>query len=108
MALTFSDPSFPDNLPTIWRGHFWFIHEQNLAPLFFGELGIQESPASDPGSTAYKWLKKFLDQMGKSSHWTFWSLNPSSGDTGGLLKDDWVSVNPGKHTLIKPYLAGSD
>jgi endoglucanase len=104
----FSAPNFPDNMPDIWRKHFWFIHEQNIAPLFFGEFGIHEATASDPNSTAYKWLKKFLDQMGKNSHWTFWALNPNSGDTGGLLKDDWVSVNPGKYALLKPYLASSD
>lgn len=104
----FSAPNFPDNLPDIWRGHFWFIHEQNIAPLFFGEFGIQEATASDPNSVAYKWLKKFLDQVGRNSHWTFWALNPNSGDTGGLLKDDWVTVNPGKYALLKPYLASSD
>ena len=63
----FSAPNFPDNLPDIWRGHFWFIHEQHIAPLFFGEFGIQEATASDPNSVAYKWLKKFLDQVGRTS-----------------------------------------
>lgn len=104
----FSAANFPENMPDIWRGHFWFIHEQGIAPLFFGEFGIQEATAADPNSTAYKWLKKFMDQMGKNSHWTFWALNPNSGDTGGLLKDDWVSVNPAKYNLLKPYLAGSN
>lgn len=104
----FSAANFPDNLPDIWRGHFWFIHEQGIAPLFFGEFGIHEATACDPSSTAYKWLKKFMDQMGKNSHWTFWALNPNSGDTGGLLKDDWTSVNPCKYGVLKPYLAGSN
>ena len=53
-------------------------------------------------------MKKFLDTVGKNSHWTFWALNPNSGDTGGLLKDDWVSVNQAKYNLLKPYLAGSN
>ncbi len=28
-----------------------------------------------------------------SFHWTFWSWNPNSGDTGGILKDDWQTVD---------------
>jgi endoglucanase len=31
-----------------------------------------------------------------SFHWTFWSWNPDSGDTGGILLDDWKSVNTTK------------
>jgi aryl-phospho-beta-D-glucosidase BglC (GH1 family) len=102
----FTAPDFPDNLPAIWQKHFWFIHDQGM-PIFFGEFGIQEKSASDPSSTAYKWLKKFMDQVGHNSSWTFWALNPNSGDTGGLLADDWVTVNPGKYALLKPYLEGS-
>jgi expansin (peptidoglycan-binding protein) len=34
-------------------------------------------------------------------------MNPNSGDTGGILKDDWVSVNTAKYNLIKPYLASA-
>ena len=34
--------------------------------------------------------------------WTFWSWNPNSGDTGGILNDDWQSINTDKQS----YLAG--
>jgi endoglucanase len=30
-------------------------------------------------------------------------LNPNSGDTGGLLKDDWRSVDLAKEELLKTY-----
>jgi endoglucanase len=33
--------------------------------------------------------------------WTFWSLNPNSGDTGGILLDDWVSVHQGKQDVLR-------
>jgi endoglucanase len=36
-----------------------------------------------------------------SFHWTFWSWNPNSGDTGGILKDDWQTVD----TVKDGYLA---
>jgi endoglucanase len=34
--------------------------------------------------------------------WTFWSWNPNSGDTGGILADDWTSVNQAKLAYLKP------
>jgi len=36
---------------------------------------------------------------------TFWSLNPNSGDTGGMLSDDWESPVTWKLDLVKPHLA---
>jgi aryl-phospho-beta-D-glucosidase BglC (GH1 family) len=43
--------------------------------------------------------------MGTTSSWTFWSLNPNSGDTGGILQDDWKTVHQWKMNLLQPYLA---
>jgi hypothetical protein len=34
--------------------------------------------------------------------WTWWCWNPNSGDTGGILKDDWISVNQQKVDELKP------
>lgn len=103
----FSDPSFPANMPAIWDQYFWFIYKQNIGPVLFGEFGIKEASAADPSSTAYKWFTTFMQYVGSKASWTFWCMNPNSGDTGGILKDDWVSVNTAKYNLIKPYLAGA-
>lgn len=100
----FSDPSFPDNMPAIWDKAFWFIHKENSGRLFFGEFGIKESSAADKSSVAHKWLRRFMEYVGKKSSWTFWCMNANSGDTGGILQDDWVTVNPAKYGIIKPYL----
>src|SRR5438270_6139184 len=37
--------------------------------------------------------------------YTFWCVNPNSGDTGGLLEDDWTTVNPAKMALLRTDLA---
>jgi endoglucanase len=37
-------------------------------------------------------------------HQTFWVLNPNSGDTGGLLLDDWKTWDEQKYALLKPAL----
>jgi hypothetical protein len=39
-------------------------------------------------------------QQGPS--WTYWSWNPNSGDTGGILADDWKTVNQAKLNIIQP------
>jgi endoglucanase len=101
----FSDESFPDNMADIWDEYFWFIYEDDMAPLLFGEFGIKESSAEDTTCTAYIWFTTFMEYVGDKSSWTFWCMNPNSGDTGGILQDDWVSVNTAKYSLIEPYLA---
>jgi len=48
------------------------------------------------------WLNAFVDYL-KAKDMTdnfFWCLNPDSGDTGGLLEDDWVTPAPGKFELL--------
>lgn len=104
----FSDANYPNNMAAIWDDHFYFIKKQNIAPLFLGEFGIKEADAANTSSVDYKWLTTLMAYLGKDVSWTFWSLNPNSGDTGGILKDDWVSVNTAKYNIIKPYLAGSN
>ena len=101
----FTAAGFPSNLKDIWDKKFWFVHKQGIARLFVGEFGIKEASAADPSSVPYKWLTTFMAYVGGQASWTFWSLNPNSGDTEGILKDDWVTVNQAKYNLIKPYLA---
>ena len=38
----------------------------------------------------------------KGISWTYWSWNPNSGDTGGILADDWTTVNTAKLTYLQP------
>jgi hypothetical protein len=41
----------------------------------------------------------------KGLSWTFWCFNPNSGDTGGLLNDDWTTVNQAKLGYLTNSLA---
>ena len=103
----FSASNFPSNMPAIWDQHFWFIHQQGIGQLLMGEFGIEETAAEDTTSIDYIWLTTLMGYVGNTADFTFWSWNPDSGDTGGILQDDWVSVNYGKYDIIKPYLAGT-
>lgn len=100
----FSASDFPANMYQIWDDNFWFIYKNNIAPIFIGEFGIKEDSAANPNTVAYKWFTTLMKYAGSKCSWTFWGLNPNSGDTGGILKDDWVSVNQAKYNLLKPYL----
>ncbi|MEU6508603.1 cellulase family glycosylhydrolase [Streptomyces sp. NPDC046942] len=91
----FSDPSFPANMPGIWDRYWGYIFKQNIAPVWLGEFGTTLQPTVDQ-----KWLSALVSYLRPTStygadsfQWTFWSWNPDSGDTGGILKDDWVTVD---------------
>ena len=91
----FSDPSFPANMPGIWDKYWGYIFKQNIAPVLLGEFGTTLQSTVDQ-----KWLAALVTYLRSTStygadrfHWTFWSWNPNSGDTGGILKDDWQTVD---------------
>ncbi|MFE3858762.1 cellulase family glycosylhydrolase [Streptomyces griseorubiginosus] len=99
----FSDPSFPANMPGIWDKYWGYLFKQNIAPVWVGEFGTTLQSTVDQ-----KWLAALVSYLRPTStygadsfHWTFWSWNPNSGDTGGILKDDWQTVD----TVKDGYLA---
>jgi endoglucanase len=99
----FSDPSFPANMPGIWDKYWGYIFKQDIAPVWVGEFGTTLQSTTDQ-----KWLAALVTYLRSTSahgndsfHWTFWSWNPNSGDTGGILKDDWQTVD----TVKDGYLA---
>ena len=87
----FDAPTFPENLPEIWTTHFGFLADQGriLAP---GEFGGRYGHGGDPRDVA--WQDGLIDYFIEKQicHFFYWSWNPNSGDTGGLLQDDWSAV----------------
>jgi aryl-phospho-beta-D-glucosidase BglC (GH1 family) len=99
----FSDPGFPSNMAAVWRASFGFIMEEKLGHVLVGEFGIKDQQAQ--GGKAGTWFTTFLAHAGSSYSWTFWCWNPNSGDTGGILQDDWTTVHAWKVNLLKPHMA---
>jgi cellulose 1,4-beta-cellobiosidase len=100
----FDDPKFPENLPAIWDKQWGYIDKQTTAPVLLGEIG---STLQDPKDV--QWLKKLMAYLVTGTtgmNFTYWSLNPNSGDTGGILNDDWTTVNQTKQSILQPYLLG--
>ena len=109
----FSDATYPNNLDDVWYAHWGYIFKNQTAPLLLGEFGSRLLTTSDQ-----QWMDKLTDYMDgdlnldgvkdltgnqKGMSWTYWSLNPNSGDTGGILNDDWTTVN----SLRMSYIQGS-
>ncbi|MET9613842.1 cellulase family glycosylhydrolase [Kitasatospora indigofera] len=98
----FSDPSFPANMPGVWDKNWGYLFNQNIAPVWVGEFGTTLQSTVDQ-----KWLKALVQYLrptaqygADSMSWTFWSWNPNSGDTGGILNDDWTTVNTTKDAYL--------
>ncbi len=85
----------------VWRPNWLYIHENGTAPLLIGEWGgrLGQDVRQDRWMTA---LRDLIVENGL--HQTFWVLNPNSGDTGGLLLDDWRTWDEQKYNLLKPAL----
>lgn len=119
--------SWPFNLYGVWRQHWGFIFEQGIAPVWIGEFGgkFGINGAGVPGVEPHaeyeaQWLYHLAnylngdftgsgttdlpDEQGIS--FSYWSFNPNSGDTGGIVQDDWTTPQAFKLRLLDPIMAG--
>ncbi len=97
----FSEPGFPDNLPSVWDQNFGYIAEENIAPVLVGEFG---SKFEDPKDLA--WMDAFIPYVVENDlSYAYWSWNPNSGDTGGIVSDDWTTVRDNKVAALQPSFA---
>ncbi|OMF22019.1 cellulase family glycosylhydrolase [Paenibacillus sp. FSL H8-0259] len=94
----FSAADFPNNLPKLWDDTWGYISKEQIAPVLAGEFGGR---SVDTLSAEGKWQHALVSYIGQNNlYWTYWSLNPNSGDTGGLLLDDWTSWNAPKQAML--------
>ncbi len=111
----FSDANYPNNLPAVWDANWGYLFKTGTAPVLLGEFGTNYDTASDQ-----VWLDRLtryiggdFDLNGTSDlapgqlglSWTFWSWNPNSGDTGGILNNDWQTVRTDKLEKLQSIMA---
>jgi aryl-phospho-beta-D-glucosidase BglC (GH1 family) len=104
----FNDPNYPNNLPAHWDQFWGYLYRQNIAPVWIGEFGSKLQTTSDQ-----QWYQAITQYLGDTTgsggqagmSWTWWSWNPDSGDTGGILQDDWQTVNQNKVQGLTPLMS---
>ncbi|MDZ8050877.1 MAG: cellulase family glycosylhydrolase [Aulosira sp. ZfuVER01] len=98
----FSESNFPKNLIERWQTGFNYISSQNIAPILIGEFGGRQVDNISPEGI---WQNKFVKYIQKNNlSFAYWSWNPNSGDTGGILLDDWQNYDRPKQQLLSQLL----
>ena len=101
----FAQPWFEGNytyeslMKDCWYDNWLYINDENIAPLLIGEWGgFMREPN-------LKWMT-CMRQLISTYHLnhTFWCLNANSGDTGGLLLDDFTTWDTEKYNFVKEVL----
>jgi endoglucanase len=102
----FSAPDFPNNMPTIWNSHFGNVQTQGYA-VVLGETGGKYGAGVPQDKIWQDALFAYLKQRNLFDVF-YWSWNPNSGDTGGILNDDWTTVRQDKVSLLQSFWAAAD
>lgn len=93
----FKNETFPANMPAIWDFHFGFV--KNYGPVVMGEWGGTFRNEGD-----ITWQRAFVKYLqAKKLGWLYWCVNPNSGDTEGLLENDWNTPRYDKFELLSVF-----
>lgn len=90
---------FDSLMKDCWHDNWFYIHEENIAPILIGEWG---GFMREPNLTWMTYMRKLIKDN-RLNH-TFWCLNANSGDTGGLLLDDFTTWDQEKYEFVKEVL----
>ncbi|MBQ4487210.1 MAG: cellulase family glycosylhydrolase [Oscillospiraceae bacterium] len=82
-----------------WNDNWLYIYDSGTAPILIGEWG---GFMTEPNLTWMKYLGKLIKE--KQLHHTFWCFNANSGDTGGMVKDDFITWDEEKYKFVKQVL----
>ncbi len=112
-----TDPNYPNNLPAQYDSMWGYLYKNNTAPILLGEWGglFNSSAEQTWAKSLAKYLNGDWNLDGKSDiaagdkgmSWTFWAWTPESGDVGGVLMDDYKTVNQAKVDIFKTAMGGA-
>ena len=91
--------TFDSLMDDCWRDNWFYIYEQKKAPLLIGEWG---GFMKEPNLTWMTYCRKLIKE--NKLHHTFWCFNANSGDTGGLVLDDFTTWDNDKYEFVKEVL----
>jgi len=91
---------FPLNLSSIWYAHWAYLKMSGVAPVLIGEFGGRSVGDDREGL----WQRSLVTYLQLNNFdYTYWCWNPNSGDTGGILNDDWSTLNQAKLAILQAY-----
>lgn len=93
----FNHSTYPTNLQSIWDKDFGYVKKENLGTIVIGEWGgwmKTENKDDVWQQTVGKYFKE------RDIDYFYWCLNPNSGDTGGLLGENWTTPVVAKLNLL--------
>jgi endoglucanase len=86
-------------MATIWDKDFGYVKKSKIGAIMIGEWGgwMKSSNKDDV------WQNTLAEYISKNDiDFFYWCVNPNSGDTGGILNDDWITpVKPKLELLVK-------
>ena len=96
----FSASTYPANLAAVWDRNWGYLARTGSAPVLLGEFGSRLTDTSDK-----QWMSVLVGYLRSAGiSYAYWSFNPNSGDTGGLVKDDWRTPETAKLAALQPIL----
>ena len=96
-------------LDDYWYDSWAYLVEEKRYPLLIGEWGGFIDKEHDPTGENKHWMQELRDYMiDKHINHTFWCFNENSGDTGGLVYDDFGKWDEDKYEFVKPALWQTD
>ncbi|MBW4629118.1 MAG: cellulase family glycosylhydrolase [Brasilonema octagenarum HA4186-MV1] len=96
------EPILPGNLYKRLEIGFHYIATQGIAPIWIGEFGGNQVDTKSNEGIWQRWFVDYINQ--KKLSFTYWCWNPNSKDTGGILLDDWKTINTDKQKLLARLL----
>ena len=92
--------SFDSLYKDAWYDYWLYIEEEDIAPILIGEWGGFMD--GGPNEEWMTYLRQLIAE--KNIHFTFWCYNANSGDTGGLVLDDFTTWDEEKYEFVKQVL----
>ncbi len=104
MQSYFTVAEFPSNMHGIWETQFGYLASKGYT-VIPGEWGGKYGNGGDPQDKVWQDALVQYFKSKKICSSFYWDWNPNSGDTGGILQDNWTTPWANKLQMLSNYYA---